>query len=108
MNAYQQNVDGCESLAMDYPKSDNNGSLSDASTIPKDGDHLQEGSEVAAERNQNENPKLDRALTVLKEYCAIGRGSKLAEDAVSNMTRSLKRHLSWRLLMANILELYSQ
>ena len=78
MNAYQQNVDGCESLAMDYPKSDNNGSLSDASTIPKDGDHLKEGSEVAAERNQNENPKLDRALTVLKEYCAIGRESKIS------------------------------
>ena len=76
MNAYQQNVDGCESLAMEYPKSDNNGSLSDASTIPKDGDHLQEGSEGAAERYQNENPKLDRALTVLKEYCAIGRESK--------------------------------
>jgi hypothetical protein len=80
MNAYQQNVDGSESLATEYPKSDNNGSLSDASTIPKDGDHLKEGSEVAAERNQNENPKLDRALTVLKEYCAIGRESKLAED----------------------------
>ena len=80
MNAYQQFEDSSGSLATEYPKSDSNGSLSDASTIPKDDDHLKEGSEEAAALNQNENPKLDRALTVIKEHCAIGRESKLAED----------------------------
>ena len=61
MNAYLQNEDGSGSLTMEYPKSDNNGSLSDASTIPKDGDHLKKGPEEAAALNQNENRKLDRA-----------------------------------------------
>jgi hypothetical protein len=49
------------------------GSLSGASTIPKD-------DEEAAALNQNKNTKLDRALTVIKKFCAIGRESKLAED----------------------------
>ena len=80
MNEYLQYEDGSGSMATDYPKSDNNGSVSDASTIPKDGDHLKEGQEEAAVLNQNENPKLDRALAVIKEFCAIGRESKLAED----------------------------
>jgi hypothetical protein len=64
MDAYLQNEGGSESLAMEYPKSDNNGSLSDASTIPKDDDHLKGGSEGAAALNQNENPQPARALTV--------------------------------------------
>ena len=59
MNAYLQNEDGSGSLAMEYPRSDNNGSLSDASTIPKDDDHLKGGPEEAAALNHNENPKLD-------------------------------------------------
>jgi hypothetical protein len=80
MNAYQQYEDGSGGMATEYPKSDNNGSLSDASTIPKDGDHPKEGTEEAVALNQNENTKLDRALAVIKEFCAIGRGSKLAED----------------------------
>jgi hypothetical protein len=67
MNAYQQFEDSSGSLATEYPKSDSNGSLSDASTIPKDDDHLKEGSEEAVALNQNENTKLDRALTVIKE-----------------------------------------
>jgi hypothetical protein len=82
MNEYLQCEDGSGSMATDYPKSDNNGSVSDASTIPKDGDHLKEGLEevAVAELNQTENPKLARALAMIKEYCAIGQESKLAED----------------------------
>jgi hypothetical protein len=38
-------------MAMEYPKSDNNGSASDASTIPKDDDHLKEGLEEVVERD---------------------------------------------------------
>jgi hypothetical protein len=54
--------------------------VSGASTIPKDGGHLKEGLEEVAERNQTENPKLARALAVIKGHCAIGRESKSAED----------------------------
>jgi hypothetical protein len=64
----------------EYPKSDNNGSVSDASTIPKDGDHLKGGSEEDGELYQIENPQLDTALAMVKEYCAIGPESKIAED----------------------------
>jgi hypothetical protein len=46
MNEYQHYEDGSGSMATEYPKSDNNGSVSDASTIPKDGDHLKEGLEA--------------------------------------------------------------
>jgi hypothetical protein len=80
MNEYNLYDGGSGSMAMEYPKSDNNGSVSDASTIPKDGDHLEEGLVENVERYQIENPKLARALTVVKEYCAIGRESKSAED----------------------------
>jgi hypothetical protein len=80
MLTYQQHEDGSGSMATEYPKSDNNGSLSDAPTTPKDDDHPKEGPEEAVALNQNENTKLDRAPTVVKEYCAIGRESKLAED----------------------------
>jgi hypothetical protein len=80
MNEYTLCDDGSGNTAMEYPKSDHNGSVSDASAIPQDGDHLKEGSEEDVERYQIENPKLARALAVVKEYCAIGRESKSAED----------------------------
>jgi hypothetical protein len=64
----------------EYPKSDNNGSVSDASTIPKDGDHLKGGPGEDGELYQIENPKLDKALAVVKEYCTIGPESKIAEE----------------------------
>ena len=64
MNEYNLYDGGSGSMAMEYPKSDNNGSVSDASTIPKDGDHLEEGLVETVERYQIENPKLARALTV--------------------------------------------
>jgi hypothetical protein len=80
MNEYNLYDDGSGNTATEYPKSDNNGSVSDASTIPKDDDHLKGGPEEDAERHQIENPKLAKALTVVKEYCAIGRESKIAED----------------------------
>jgi hypothetical protein len=38
----------------------------DASTIPEDGGHLKEGLEEVAGRNQTKNPKLARALAVIK------------------------------------------
>jgi hypothetical protein len=71
MNEYNMYDDGSGSMAMEYPKSDNNGSVSNASTIPKDGGHLKGGSEEVVERDQTENPKLARAPTVVKEYCAF-------------------------------------
>jgi hypothetical protein len=80
MNEYNMYDDGSGNTATEYPKSDNNGSASDASTIPKDGDHLKEGPEEDVELYQIENPKLAKALTVVREYCAIGRESKIAED----------------------------
>ena len=57
MNEYHLYDCGSGSMATEYPKSDNNGSASDASTIPKDGDHLKEGPEEVAELNQIENTK---------------------------------------------------
>jgi hypothetical protein len=67
------------SMATEYPRSDNNGSASDASTIPKDDGHLKEGLEEVAELNQTENPKLAKALAVVKEYRTIT--SPRASDA---------------------------
>jgi hypothetical protein len=67
----------------EYPKSDNNGSVSDAPTTPKDGDHLNEGEgapEGDGEPRQISNPQLDRAIAVVREYCEIGPESKKAED----------------------------
>jgi hypothetical protein len=82
MNEYQHLYDGGSGgMAAEYPKSDNNGSASDAPTIPKDDGHLKEGLEEVVERNQTENPKLARALAVIKGgHCAIGQESKSAED----------------------------
>ena len=82
MSEFNLYGDGSGNTATGYPKSDNNGSASDASTIPKDGGHLEEGPEEDAELYQIENPKLDEALTMAseKEYCAIGPESKIAED----------------------------
>jgi hypothetical protein len=73
MNEYNLYDGGSGSMAMEYPKSDNNGSASGASAIPKDGDHLKEGPEEVVGRDQTENPELARALAVVKEYCAIGQ-----------------------------------
>jgi hypothetical protein len=65
-----------------YPKSDNNGGVSDASTstIPKDADHLAGGADGAGDPYQISNPQLDRAIAVVREHCAIGRESKKAEN----------------------------
>ena len=57
MNEYNLYDGGSRSMAMEYPKSDNNESVSDASTIPKDGDHLNGGPEEDVKRYQIENPK---------------------------------------------------
>ena len=78
MNEYNLYGDGSGKTATEYPKSDNNGSVSDALTIPKDGDHLKGGPEEDVERHQIKSPKLARALTVVKGYCAIGRESKIS------------------------------
>ena len=64
----------------EYPKGDTNGSLSDASTIQKD-DYA--SVEVFAGDDlhyQTMNPKVTQAIRVVKEYCAMGRGAKKAED----------------------------
>jgi hypothetical protein len=68
MNECNLYGDGSGNTATEYPKSDDNGSVSDAPTILKDGDHLKGGPEEDVERYQIENPKLARALTVVKEY----------------------------------------
>jgi hypothetical protein len=80
MNEYHLCDDGSGNMATEYPKCDNNGSVSDASPIPKNDGHLKEGLGEVAELNHTENPKLARALAVIKEYCAIGQESKSAED----------------------------
>jgi hypothetical protein len=64
----------------EYQKSDNNGSVSDASTIPKDGDHLEGGPEEDEGPYQIRNPQLDKAIAVVKEYRAIGPEKQIAED----------------------------
>jgi hypothetical protein len=75
----------------EYPKSDNNGSLSDASTIPKEGDHLKGESEEDGEICQIRNPQLEKALAMAKEYCTTGPESKIAEDGrqASEHTRAV-------------------
>jgi hypothetical protein len=67
MSEFNLYGDGSGNTATGYPKSDNNGSASDASTIPKDGGHLEEGPEEDAELYQIENPKLDKALAMVSE-----------------------------------------
>jgi hypothetical protein len=65
-----------------YPKSDANGSLSPgASTTPKD-DCASVGEVFAGDdlHYQTMNPKVTQAIRVVKEYCAVGRGAKKAED----------------------------
>ena len=59
-------------METEYPKSDANGSLSDASTIPRNDNTPAEGLDGAGGSYQNKNSQLDR------EYCAIGRESKKA------------------------------
>jgi hypothetical protein len=67
----------------EYPGGDKNGSLS---TTPKKGDDpLAGGFDVRRSRArllayQISNPQLDRVLAVVREYCAIGRESKKAEN----------------------------
>jgi hypothetical protein len=65
----------------EYPKSDGNGSLSDAPTIQKGVQDTLEGFDEALEHYQkNKIPQLDRVPTMAREYCAIGMESKIAED----------------------------
>jgi hypothetical protein len=65
-----------------YPQSDGdgNGSISDASTIAKGDQDTQGGFDEALGSYQAKNIGLDKVYTVVKEYCAIGRGSKKAEN----------------------------
>jgi hypothetical protein len=66
-------------LEMGYPKDDGNGSSSGASTIPKDDLTSAEVFDGAGGGAcQIKIPQLDRALAVVREYCAIGSGSKKA------------------------------
>ena len=76
-NTYgEQNGD----LGVQYPKSNANGSLSDASIIQKDDRGASKGPDEASGHYQTENPGLARVLAVVREYCAIGMESKIAED----------------------------
>jgi hypothetical protein len=63
-----------------YPQSDGNGSISDASTIAKGDQDTQGGFDKALGSYQAQNIELDKVHAVVKEYCAIGRGSKKAEN----------------------------
>jgi hypothetical protein len=67
-------------LGVKYPKSDGNGSLSDASIIQKDDRRASEGRDEALGHYQTENLELERALAVVRGYCAIGMESKIAEN----------------------------
>jgi hypothetical protein len=64
----------------DYPKGDGNGSLSDAPTIQKDDRGMLEGFDEALGHYQNKILQLDRVFAVVREFCAIGKESKVAED----------------------------
>jgi hypothetical protein len=64
----------------EYPKSDVNGSLSDAPTIPRGDQDTLGGFDDALGHYQNKIPQLDRVLTMARGYCAIGMESKIAED----------------------------
>ena len=55
-----------------YPKSDGNGSISDASTIAKGDQDTQEGFDEALGSYQATNLQLDRVYAMVREYCAIG------------------------------------
>jgi hypothetical protein len=48
--------------------------------IPKDDRGPLEVSDGALGHYQNKNPQLDRVLAVVREFCAIGMESKVAED----------------------------
>jgi hypothetical protein len=63
-----------------HPKGDGNGSLSDASTIPKDDQVPVEVFDGAVGHYQTKTPQLDKVLAVVREFCAIGMESKVAED----------------------------
>ena len=60
----------------EYPKGDTNGSLSDASTIPRGDNTPAGGLDGAGGSYQNKNPQLNRILAVVRGYCAIGREKK--------------------------------
>jgi hypothetical protein len=81
-NTVQSNIYGVQNgdLGVEYPKSDGNGSLSDASTIPKDDQAPVEVFDGAVEHHQTKIPQLERALAVVREFCAIGMESEVAED----------------------------
>jgi IMP cyclohydrolase len=52
-----------------------------ASAIPKDDDdEARDALTGEAAHCQTTNPKVTQAIRVVKEYCAIGRGAKKAED----------------------------
>jgi hypothetical protein len=54
--------------------------LSDALKIPKDDHAPVEVFDGAVEPCQTKIPQLDRVLAVVREFCAIGMESKVAED----------------------------
>jgi hypothetical protein len=63
-----------------YPRGDGNGSISDAPTIAKGDQGTLEAFDEALGSYQAKNRELDKVYAVVKEYCAIGRGPKKAED----------------------------
>jgi hypothetical protein len=63
-----------------YPQSDGNGSISDAPTIAKGDQDTKGGFHEALGSYQAKNIDLDKVYAVVKEYCAIGKGSKKAEN----------------------------
>jgi hypothetical protein len=63
-----------------YPQSDGNGSISDASTIAKGDQDTQGGFDEALGSYQANNIDLDKVYAVVKEYIAIGKGSKKADN----------------------------
>jgi hypothetical protein len=63
-----------------YPQSDGNGNISDAPTIAKGDQGTLEEFDEALGSYQAKILELDKVHAVVKEYCAIGRESKKAED----------------------------
>jgi hypothetical protein len=73
---------------MEYTQSETGKILSGASAIPQGDDEARGGFTGDVIHYQAVNPKVTQAIRVVKEYCAIGRGAKKAEDERQALERT--------------------
>jgi hypothetical protein len=65
---------------MEYTQSEAGEILLDTPTIPQDDDEARDEFTGDVIHYQTINPEVTQAIRMAKEYCAIGRGAKKAED----------------------------